>query len=76
MLRNRLAIKNDELTTAKMKNDELRVRVLKNDHVNCNTTQLQEKLQNITSEYKQCSHIMEKQKHEVCISSKLCFFIV
>jgi len=74
MLRSRLAKKNDELTTAKMKIDELRV--LKNDNVNSATFQLQEKLQKTTSEYKQCSQIIEEQKHEVCFFKKIiCAFV-
>jgi len=63
MLRTRLAEKSDQLTTAKMKIDELRV--LKNDNVNLATSQLQEKLQKITLENKQCSQVMEEQNHEV-----------
>lgn len=64
MLRTRLAEKSDQLTTAKMKIDELRV--LKNDNVNLATSQLQEKLQKITIENKQCSKVMEEQNLEVC----------
>lgn len=64
MLRTRLNEKTDQLTTAKMKIDELRV--LKNDNINSATSQLQEKLQKMTSEYKQCSQVMEEQNMEVC----------
>lgn len=64
MLRTRLNEKIDQLTTAKMKIDELRV--LKNDNINSATSQLQEKLQKMTSEYKQCSQVMEEQNMEVC----------
>ncbi|XP_015379166.1 PREDICTED: putative leucine-rich repeat-containing protein DDB_G0290503 isoform X1 [Diuraphis noxia] len=63
MLRTRLAEKSDQLITAKMKIDELRV--LKNDNVHLATSQLQEKLQKITIENKQCSQIMEEQNHEI-----------
>ncbi|XP_022168561.1 golgin subfamily A member 4-like [Myzus persicae] len=63
MLRTRLAEKSDQLTTAKMKIDELRV--LKNDNVHLATSQLQEKLQKITTENKQCSQIMEEQNLEI-----------
>lgn len=73
MLRSRLAKKIDELTTAKMKIDELRV--LKNDSVNSATSQLQEELQKATSDYKHCSQIVEEQKCEVCIATKIiCIF--
>ncbi|KAL5235793.1 hypothetical protein ACI65C_003203 [Semiaphis heraclei] len=63
MLRTRLAEKSDQLITAKMKIDELRV--LKNDNVHLATSQLQEKLQKMTIENKQCSQIMEEQNHEI-----------
>jgi hypothetical protein len=63
MLRSRLTEKSDHLTTAKMKIDELRV--LKNDNVNLATSQLQEKLQKITTEHKQCFQIIDEQNQEV-----------
>ncbi|CAI6360394.1 unnamed protein product [Macrosiphum euphorbiae] len=63
MLRTRLAEKSDQLTTAKMKIDELRV--LKNDNVHLATSQLQEKLQKVTIENKQCSQVMEEQNLEI-----------
>lgn len=65
MLRTRLVEKSDQLTTAKMKIDELRV--LKKDDVSSATSQLQEKLQKLTTDYKQCSLIIEEQNHEVCL---------
>ncbi|XP_025420467.1 COP1-interactive protein 1-like [Sipha flava] len=63
MLRSRLTEKSDHLTTAKMKIDELRV--LKNDNVNLATSQLQEKLQKITTEHKQCFQIIDEQNQEI-----------
>lgn len=68
MLRTRLSEKSDQLTTAKMKIDELRV--LKNDNVHLATSQLQEKLQKVTIENKQCTQVMEEQNHEVRIMTK------
>jgi len=68
MLRTRLSEKSDQLTTAKMKIDELRV--LKNDNVHLATLQLQEKLQKVTIENKQCTQVMEEQNHEVRIMTK------
>lgn len=61
----RLSEKSDHLTTAKMKIDELRI--LSNDSVNSATSQLQEKLRNTLTDYKQCSQIIEEQNYEVCI---------
>lgn len=72
ILRTRLADKSDQLTTAKMKIDELRV--LKNDNVHSATSQLQEKLHKITTDYKQCSVIIEDQSREVCILRHLFTF--
>lgn len=63
MLRTRLAEKSDQLTTSKMKIDELRI--LKNDNVHLATSQLQEKLQKMTIENKQCSKVMEEQNLEI-----------
>lgn len=74
MLRTRLIEKSDQLTTAKMKIDELRV--LKNENINSATSQLQEKLKKITSEYKQCSQVMEEQNDEVCHLTKLFYVVI
>lgn len=74
MLRTRLTEKSDQLTTAKMKIDELRV--FKNDNINSATSQLQEKLQKIITENKQCSQVMEEQNCEVCILTNLFFIII
>lgn len=71
MLRSRLAEKSDNLTTAKMKIDELRI--LKNDNVNFATSQLQEKLQKITTEHKQCLQIIDEQNQEVYYFSLILF---
>lgn len=69
MLRTRLAEKNDQLTNAKMKIDELRV--IKNDNVNSATSQLQEKLQTVTAEFKQSSCLIEEQNCEVSILTNI-----
>lgn len=51
-----------------MKIDELRV--LKNDNVYSATSELQEKLQSITTDYKNCSLVIEDQNREVSIIKK------
>lgn len=71
MLRTRLAEKNDQLTAAKMKIDELRV--IKNDNVNSATSQLQEKLQKVTAEFKQCTCRIEEQNREVSILTNISY---